>query len=492
MQHIIAIDIGTTNCKAVTVTTEGRVFHSCKTGYPLIQETEGQSEQDPEIIFQAVLSMLQQSLAANAQHTVLAISFSAAMHSVIAMDKNGQPLTHSITWADTRSKPYADALLQLPEAGDIFRHTGTPIHPMSPLSKLVWLREERPAIFRQAHKFISIKEYIFFRLSGLYVVDHSIASATGLFDQLRLQWYQPALQAAGIGNEQLSQPVPVTYRLTAIRPAYGSLLGKIPVIAGGSDGCLANLGCGAVHEGEAAVTIGTSGAARVISNQPLPDEQRQLFRYLLTDRLFVTGGPTNNGGLALQWLAEQVWQHASLEEVISQAATVPAGADKLLFLPYLQGERAPIWDAGAKGAFIGLHNRHRQAHLTRAVMEGILFALQHVLQSIEAIHVPVHCIYASGGFTQSAFWLQLLADISGKKIWLTEGADASAIGAAFIALYALQLIDDPLAVKHLLHHSSSTAPNQAQHAVYREYFRLYRSLYPVLKDTFVQLDQLGR
>ncbi len=494
MQHVIAIDIGTTNCKAVTVSVTGQVFHSCKEGYALIQETEGQREQDPELIFRAVLHTLQQSLSANTQHQVLAISFSAAMHSLIAMDKNGQPLTRSITWADTRSKPFADALLQHPDADIIFRHTGTPIHPMSPLCKLVWLREERPGLFKQATKFISIKEYIFFRLTGRYVVGYSIASATGLFDQFGLCWFGAALQAAGITEAQLSQPVPVTYALTGIRPDYAGLIGNIPLIAGGSDGCLANLGCGAVQKGEAAVTIGTSGAARVVTTEALPDAEHRLFRYLLTDKLFVSGGSTNNGGIALQWLAEQVYQlpvhNGNLEQLTSEAATVPAGADKLLFLPYLQGERAPVWDAGARAAFIGLHNRHRQAHLTRAVMEGVVFALQDVLQSIESIHVPVQCIYASGGFIQSAFWLQLLADISGKKLWLTDDADASAMGAAFIALYALGLMDDLLSVKSLLQEHKSILPDNRQHAVYHEYFRLYQSLYPLLKNSFAQLDRL--
>lgn len=498
MAHIIAIDIGTTNCKAVTVNTKGDIFHTCKMGYPIIQETSGQSEQDPEEIFQSVLTMLHEALGANDGRQVLAVSFSAAMHSVIAMDANGQPLTRAITWADTRSKPFADQLLQHPDAAEIFSHTGTPIHPMSPLSKLVWLRETQPAVFAAAARFISIKEYVFYRLFGKYVVDYSIASATGLFDAHSLQWYGPALAAAGIRAEQLSQPVNSTHSEKGLLPAIAAILPAakdIPFVTGASDGTLANLGCGAIAPGEAALTIGTSGAVRVVSEQAAADTQARLFRYLLTDQLFVTGGPTNNGGIALQWIAQKVLQlplrsDEDFEHLWQVAASVQPGAEKLLFLPYLLGERAPVWDAGSKGVFFGLTTRHQPQHLVRAVIEGIVFALNQVLQTVEATTGPVTSIYASGGFTHSDFWMQLLADITGKTIVRTEGADASAIGAAMIAMYALGMLKNPLDAKQLVPPVSTLQPNAATHQVYQQYFKVYEGLYPALKDSFAQLNNL--
>ncbi|WP_158559084.1 gluconokinase [Deminuibacter soli] len=498
MAHIIAIDIGTTNCKAVTVNTKGEIYHTCKMGYPIIQETRGQSEQDPDLIFQSVLTMLHEALGASDGREVLAISFSAAMHSVIAVDATGKPLTRSITWADTRSERRANELLQRPDAADIFSHTGTPIHPMSPLSKLIWLREEQPDVFAQTHKFISIKEYVFYKLFGRYVVDYSIASATGLFDAETSQWYAPALAAAGIRADQLSTPMNCTHSETGLLPGIARILPaaqNLPFVLGASDGTLANLGCGAVAPGEAALTIGTSGAVRVISANAPADAHARLFRYILTDKLFVTGGPTNNGGIALQWIAQKVLQlplqsDEDFERLWQVAATVPPGADKLLFLPYLLGERAPVWDAGAKGVFLGLTTRHQPPHLLRAVMEGILFALQQVLQTVEANTGTVNRIYASGGFTHSAFWLQLLADITGKTIIRTDGADASAIGAAMLAMYARGIIQNPLDVKHLVQHLSTIEPNPATHATYQAYFNIYEGLYPALKQSFTQLNNL--
>src|SRR5690606_36490240 len=185
----------------------------------------------------------------------MAIGFSSAMHGLIAMDAHDQPLTNCIIWADTRSAPYAKALNGTPEGLDIYMKTGTPVHAMSPLCKLGWLRTEEPVIFKAARKFISIKEYVFYRLFGRYVVDESIASATGLFDIHAFQWYGPALTLAGISSAQLSEPVPITYTLTGLDEAMVNAMGipaDTPFVVGGSDGCLANLGAGAVNPGEAA------------------------------------------------------------------------------------------------------------------------------------------------------------------------------------------------------------------------------------------------
>src|SRR5690606_10773044 len=177
------------------------------------------------------------------------------MHGLIAIDEHDQPLTNCIIWADTRSAPYAEALKRTPEGMDMYLKTGTPIHAMSPLCKLSWLRAEEPGIFQAARRFISIKEYVFHRLFGRYVVDQSIASATGLFDIRTFQWYRPALEFAGISAAQLSEPVPMTYTLSGLDEAMAKAMGipaDTPFVVGGSDGCLANLGAGAVHPGEAA------------------------------------------------------------------------------------------------------------------------------------------------------------------------------------------------------------------------------------------------
>ena len=350
MQYILGIDIGTTHCKAVVMAADGTLLHQAKAGYSTMQSLAGQSEQDAEIVFGSVLEVLQQSVVALRAHKLGAVCFSAAMHSVLAVDQSGGPLTNAFTWADTRSNAYALQLRQHADAQELYARTGTPIHPMSPLCKLVWMQKTMPGVFAGASKFISIKEYVFHKLTGKYLVDFSIASATGLFDIHQQKWDALALELAGITNEQLSTPVPISHTETNIQQSYLQLSGispGIPFIIGGSDGCLANIGSGAILPGEAALTIGTSGAIRLTADKPRADTQQRLFNYILTDRLYITGGAISNGGAALQWFAENFLQHpftgaADIDWFVQLAHRAPPGAGGLIFLPYLSGERAPF------------------------------------------------------------------------------------------------------------------------------------------------------
>ncbi|MDQ4142084.1 MAG: gluconokinase, partial [Bacteroidota bacterium] len=281
MHYMIGVDIGTTSTKAVGFNLQGHVLAEKSVEYPLLNPQPSYSEQNPDEVLQAVLDSISAVTAATRTKGfttagLAGISFSSAMHSLIALDAEGNLLTNSITWADTRSKAYADQIKNSAAGHNIYRRTGTPIHPMSPLCKLVWLQAEQPELAKQTHKFISIKEYVFFRLFGQYVIDYSIASATGLFDIFTLQWYQPALQLAGISSEYLATPLPCTHIVRGLSAEQASYIGvdpQVPFILGGSDGCLANLGSSAIRPGNAALTIGTSGAIRVISSEPATDSQ---------------------------------------------------------------------------------------------------------------------------------------------------------------------------------------------------------------------------
>src|SRR4051794_30204146 len=210
MKYIIAIDLGTTHCKAITVDENAKTIQSFKATVNSIQPKEGHHEQDTEEIFQTVLELLKQSLQTLNHNEVACISFSAAMHSLLAVDENGNPLTNAITWADTRSKKYAQQLRNSEQGKNIYRQTGTAIHAMSPLCKIIWLKNEQPELFAKAHKFISLKEYIFYRLFGKFVVDVGIASSSGLYDVYNNCWFKDSLQLAGIDENKLSKVVAAT------------------------------------------------------------------------------------------------------------------------------------------------------------------------------------------------------------------------------------------------------------------------------------------
>jgi gluconokinase len=496
MKNIIAIDLGTTNCKAVIVTQKAKVLKAFHIPIKPVQPRQGWNEQDPGIIFKAVIKLLQQSIVFCKTENVACVCFSAAMHSLLAVDKNGKPLMNMMTWADLRSAHYAHELEQKPIAKELYKTTGVPIHAMSPLCKLIWLKHEATHIFTKAYKFISIKEFIFLKLFGSYVTDYSIAASTGLFDERNLCWYDKALKLAGITTAHLSALVPVEYCETSLLPAIKKKLNirnEIPFALGASDGALANLGCGIVDKLNAAVTVGTSGAVRITSNQYMIDPKQRLFCYYITDGFYITGGAINNGGIALQWLIENVFQddfnnEQKLKILFNKASQINAGADALIFLPYILGERAPVWNENAKGAFIGLTFSHTKAHIIKAVLEGICYSIVDVMQALEETSGNIKNIYLSGGIIKSAQWVQILADISGKQILINEGADASALGAAFIGMKAIGLVKHISEAKMFLKNVKTFSPDKSNHSIYKKYFQTYRNLYGKLKDTFDQLS----
>lgn len=486
MEYVLGIDIGTGSVKVVAVALNGKPIEESQEFYPFTSSKPGFHEQDPEQIWNA----LQVAIANVINKTgaqPLAVGISSAMHSTIPVDEHCNALAPMITWADSRALNIAKNLRATSQGIGIYIRTGTPLHAMSPLCKLIWLKENEPDLFHQAHKFISIKEYIWFKLFGEFKIDYSIASGMGMFNIVTLCWDQEALSVAGMNASLLSEAVPCDYTRTYMPNESGSSLLKTgtPFVIGASDGVLANLGSMAVEPGIAAITIGTSGAVRVASKQPLPNENAMTFSYILDQKTYICGGPINNGGIAMQWWLKSFYgQELSTDDynrAFQDISLVPAGCEGLIFLPYLTGDRAPIWDSESCGNFFGVKLQHGKAHFSRAVMEGICYALKDVLEAVQQNSVPITQINISGGFVRSDEWVQALADITGKKLVIVQNGDASATGAAFLAMKAIgHLKEYPLASPDEM---KTFVPNPNQVEIYHRTFKIYRQLYPDLKDT---------
>ncbi|MET0242987.1 MAG: gluconokinase [Flavitalea sp.] len=484
MKYIIGADIGTSGTKAIAFSHEGKILEVAYRSYEPVPALAEYHELDPQLLYQAFVDGVEEVVGKLKDDELTGISFSSAMHSLMLVDASGAPLTNLITWADLRSREQADRLKRSPEAAEIYKLSGTPIHPMSPLSKIVWFKEESAELFKKAAKFISIKEFIIHKISGKYLVDYSLASATGLFDIYKLQWNPVALQIAGINVEHLSEAVTTTH---IEKVKIGEL--ETEIVLGASDGCLANLGSSAVRNGDVSVTIGTSGAVRMVSDSPKYDEKARIFNYVLTPELFVSGGPINNGGVLLKWYNENVLEKdvddsGDFDDFVKAAAAIEPGCDGLVFLPYVQGERAPVWDANAKGVFFGIKAAHKQAHFMRAIIEGICFSLLDVSLSLEETLGEIKNVYASGGFTKSPAWVQILSDILGREISITDTADASAIGAAMLGLYAQGVVKELEDATEFVEVKKIYKPDLAHKAVFQKNFKTYRVLYNKLKDEF--------
>ncbi len=485
MEYVIGIDIGTTNTKAIAVDINGVTHDRFELPNAVINPEPGYYEQDPESLFQTIKTCIVHIVHSMANRyrgaEPVAVSFSSAMHGVMALDDEGKPLTNCVLWSDSRSAPVAGTLKGTPQGQQLYAYTGTPIHAMSPLCKLAWMKVHMAEVHARAARFISVKEYVFFRLFGEFVVDFSIASATGLFDVHQCEWYAPALDYAGITASQLSKPVPISYRFSGLQAGDARALGiasHTPFIVGGSDGCLANLGVGAIEPGVAAVTVGTSGAIRVAQHAPKLDAAGRVFSYLLTPDLHIVGGAVNNGGNVLQWFLDSFRGQDANRDVaslIASAAAVAPETDGLVFLPYLLGERAPLWDASAKGAYVGLRMHHGQAHFARATLEGIIFGLYHVARVVVEQAGPITQIHATGGFFDSDFCVQLLADVFGTPVGVRDDADASALGAVVVALHTLGYLPS-LAPAIRPAQREMYTPDPARHDHYMQVFSQYLRL----------------
>jgi gluconokinase len=482
---VIGLDIGTTSVKAVAFDRFGHVIGEKEVEYPLATPFPGWAEQDPAEIESATIMAIRflLSFEAVSDGHILAVGISSAMHSLICIDEEGRPLTASITWADRRAAEQAENLKLIGE--NIYRATGTPLHPMSPLAKLIWMKETNFQPYFRAEKFVSIKEFLLYRWFGAELVDYSVAAATGLFDIHRLCWSEEALLMAGITKEKLFKPVPPNTILTGLNREIALQTGldaHTPFVIGGSDGPLANLGIGAINSGEVAVTIGTSGAIRQFVSRPKIDESQQTFCYTFTDKLSLIGGPTNNGGIVLRWLRDHVSGGLDYSSMMALADTVPPGSDGLIFLPYLNGERAPLWDAHARGTIHGLSIHHKKEHIIRAGLESVILNLFQVGQTLEAVSGRPSKILASGGFARSPLWIQILADVFNEEVDIPISHQSSAWGAAWVALHAIGEVKDLISIKEHIPMQSQYKPNQENHQKYMETYARFKKLSEAISE----------
>jgi gluconokinase len=491
---VLGVDIGTTSAKAVAFDTDARELGRGEAGYPLLEPEHGQAVQEPAVVVDATLASIRAATSAAREQgaRIAALSFSGAMHSLVGLDAQGRALTPLVTWGDMRATEQAERLrAEHPELHD---RTGTPLHPMSPLPKLVWFAEHEPETFSAVRRWAGIKELVVARLTGTWAVDHSVASATGLLNLRELDWDGEALAIAGIDAEALSPLVPTTHRLEleAAPAADLGLEGDMALIVGAADGPLANLGVGAVHHGVAACSIGTSGALRLMVERPVVDPQRRVFCYALLPGHWIVGGAINNGGAVLRWageaLAPDLGPHAEAR-LLELAGDVRAGSEGLLMLPYLLSERAPHWSTVARGAYIGLTRHHDRGHLVRAALEGVCLQLAVVLASVRDAGNEVREIRATGGFARSDLWRQMLADALGMPIGFPAGHEGSAFWAALLAMDALGMVDGIDRAAGLVEIEDVVEPEAGAAGVYADLLPTFTSLYDALEPAFRALQR---
>lgn len=478
--YVLALDIGTTSAKAVIFDMTGVVINQAERKITSYYPQDDWVEQDPVEIELACVLAIQEAVSKTdiPSSEIIGMGLSCAMHSLICVDENFKPLSRAMIWADGRSSKQVEELKKT-DGYSFYRRTGVPIHPMSPFTKLLWMKENRFEPYEEATYFISVKEYVLYQWFNRRVIDYGMASATGLFNIHTFDWDADALEASGVSQNHLSQLVPPTEILTNMNTEIAQQMNiseTMPVIIGSADGQLANLGSGAIAPGEVAISAGTSGAIRQMSPHFDVSDDEETFCYAFTDDLSIIGGPTNNGGIALQWLKELIHYEGSFDALTEEAKHVEPGAEGLLFHPYINGERAPLWNQHAKGNFFGLSITHKKEHLVRAVLEGITYNLYHIGQALESQAGPSEKIYVNGGLAQSDVWVQILADVFNKPVHVPKTHHSPAWGAAWTALVALEIVDSFEQIKDNIPIERIIEPNETNHKIYADKFQVYKQL----------------
>lgn len=491
---MISVDLGTSSVRACLVDAALKIQFQTQKTVSLETDSAGKAIQDANTIINAGLACVSEALAwAGAKGLKpQAISFSNAVASLVCLDEERQPLRPALTYADLRAHREADDLLA-DYGGAYFASTAAPVHASYWLPKLIWLRENDPD-FERYHSFCTIKDLFVYRLTGQFVTDFANAAATGMMDAQSLDWDPRLLQIAGVDKGQL----PVVYPTTLVEdlaPIGGQGIFSdhpdLKIVLGANDGVLSSLGAGAFRSGQVTTMIGSSGACRIAAEAPLIEgDPLVTWSYPLDKDVWIRGGANNSGGLVTKWLVENfsVQQRAdavAYDDLFAVAAAQPPGAEGLIFLPYLLGERAPIYDEQARGVFFGLTSDHGRGHFARAGLEGILFALYSIFEIIQTSDQELE-VRATGGYLRSELMLQIQADIFGVPIRVPDNLEGSAIGAAALGMKALNKIESWDEIAPLLPVTRSFSPDMKAHRHYQAVYQRFKALYAALRPVFAE------
>jgi xylulokinase len=504
---ILAHDVGTSGNKVTLYAPDGsvlgRAFNSYETYYP----RAGWAEQDPADWWSAVRAGTHQVFAgARARpDDVACVSFSGMMQACLPVDVRGMPLRHCIIWADQRATSQAARLSEQLGGDRIYRITGHRVSPTYSLAKMLWVRDEEPDVWAAAHKFLHVKDYIVYRLTGHFATDRSDASGMNLYDLARSAWSAEILAGTGVDIRLLPEVHNSSDVVGYLTPAAASELGLcagIPVVIGGGDGACAAIGAGAIRPGIAYNYLGSSAWVAFTSPVPLYDDGATFMNFAsLQPGQFMPCGSMQSAGASYQWLRRQV---CTAEDAAAGQAGVdvyelmnllaesaPPGAQNLLFLPYLMGERSPLWDPHARGAFVGLTARHTRADLVRATLEGITMHLKSIVDTFLAAGTVINEMRVIGGGGKGRFWRQLMADIYGLSVLrprLLE--EATSLGAAIAGGVGAGLYPSFDVADDLIEIVDRHQPDLATLTTYERLFPVWRSAYQALRPVYEQLHAL--
>lgn len=492
MPYFLGIDVSTTATKALLIDSVGKVIAVHSTTYGFETPHPLWSEQDPELWWngaqRSIRAVLDESQVDPSQ--VSGVGLTGQMHGLVLLDASKNVLRPAILWNDQRTQAQCDEIHQRIGRERFIQITGNVALTGFTAPKILWVREEEPEVYARVANVLLPKDFIRYRLTGEFAMDKADAAGTVLMDLRQRNWSDEVLEGLEIPRSwmpQLFEGPEITGRITAEAAQATGLKPGTPVMAGGGDQAAQAVGVGAVKPGIIGLTVGTSGVVFATTPAALIEPQGRLhaFCHAVPGRWHFMGVMLSAAG-SLQWYRDTLAPEMAIPDLVREAEDIPAGSDGLLFLPYLSGERTPHPDPLARGAFIGLTVRHKRAHMTRAVLEGVAYGLKDSFTLIQNSGLgSINQVRASGGGTKSRLWRQILASVLEAELVTVNTTEGAAYGAALLAGVGSGYwkdVDEACEAAVVI--TGKENPDGAQVDSYRKGYEVYRDLYPTLQNTF--------
>ena len=494
-KYLIGMDIGTSGTKSVLFDLDGNTIASHTEEYPMYQPQNGYAEQNPDDWWIAAQKSLKAITLGIPDMEIIGIGLSGQMHSLVLLDENNSVIRPSILWCDQRTAEECQDIENIIGKERLIEITANPALPGFTASKLMWVKKHEPENFEKTAHILLAKDYIRFKLTGEYATEVSDASGMQLLDINSRQWSLEVCQHLGIDIHKLAkvyESPEITGYITEEASSLTGLPKGLPVAGGGGDNAASAIGTGVYKEGSAFTTIGTSGVVFAPTNTPRVDPEGRIHTFCAAvPGTWHVMGVTQAAGLSLNWFRGNFASDTSYAEIDKICADIPIGANRLIYLPYLMGERTPILDSCARGVFFGLSALHTKYHLARAVIEGVSYSLYSCLEVLNEIGVRTDDMALCGGGAKSAFWRQMLADVYGTEIKTMESSEGAALGVAILAgcaAGAFETVEE--GCRRMVRTKSKIGYNDSAHNDYLKVYSIYKKVYPSLKDRFAELNRI--
>jgi xylulokinase len=502
---LLGIDIGTSSCKAAVFDLNGNVVGQSSKDYPVYYPSSGFVEQNPKEWWAGVCDAVKEILSSGNidPKEIAGIGVDGQSWSCIPVDKNGEVLHNTPIWMDTRSSAIAKKTVDKIGAEKIFNISGNSFEPTYSTPKMLWFKETKPEIYKNTYLFLQSNSYIIYKLTGKYTQDFSQGYGIHSFNMKTGKWEDDFCEELGISREKLPEIYKchqVIGEVTTKGSEETGLAAGTPVVAGGLDACCGTLGAGVIDVGQTQEQGGQAGGMSICLDKALAHPKLILSFHVIPDLWLLQGGTVGGGG-CINWFKKELAGYETEESkkngkdtfkiMDEEASKIQACSDGLIFLPYMAGERSPLWDVHAKGVFFGLGYDKTRAHMIRSVLEGTAFALEHNLKTAEEIGVKVDVLNAMGGAANSRLWTQIKSDVTGKTINVPASDTATTLGAAILAGVGIGAYKNfKEAVDMTIKIGRVHKPDMDKNKIYGKYYEIYIELYEKLKGTMSKLSQL--